>query len=745
MQKTVEQTPLMRWRKMVPVALSGAVVLVIILATMLTISTQTATRFRNIKTGWQEYSQTADPRGIWISEIRGFLGYGGMIHNFKNYVLRQDPIYEKALRVQTSYVLNAIESYLGANPDAIEEKALLDIRATVEEYAAKVDQIKRDIVAGKNPAEVDTKVRVDDSAGIAALAGLERHWIEQRQNKLNTIVAALSDGDALVRSLVWVMGLLTVLVGVIATLIYRLVTSAFRSNEAELSELKARKIAEEEERKLAWVVQQSPASILITDTEGKIEFVNQKLLELTGYQEHELIGKTPNILKSGHTTRDDYREIWQRLAQGHPWSGVFKNLRKDGSHYWATTSLLPLFDEQGQIINYIGMGEDITEKRRVDEQIAQVQKMEAVGILAGSVAHDFNNILMTIIGNTELIRLDAEDFDAPDDVLTSLEQIEIASRRARVLIQQLLSFARQQPRNATRLELNGAIREALELIHVSTTAKAKVVFNSDDTDVATEIDPTAFYQIIMNLCHNAIEAMGDKGGTVTITLDCLPPNDAAGLPNLPNGALGTLRIQVNDNGPGIPKDIQQKVFDPFFSTKPAGKGTGLGLAIVRNWVNEVHGNVTLQSSRSTGTCFTLLFPRFETINNQAPMATTPPHGHEHILLVDDEEDLLYTVRRMMARLGYRVEAFSNPALALHAFRTAPDSFDIVVSDLMMPEMNGDTLIQRLREIRPELPAILLSSHHMSKNFPKGFGPVIRTKKPVNLMDLATALRHALEA
>lgn len=667
-----------------------------------------------------------------------------MIHNFKNYVLRQDPIYEKALRVQTNYVLNAIESYLKANPDALEQKALLDIRATVEEYAAKIDQIKQYITAGKNPKEVDSKVRVDDSAGIAALANLERHWIQQRQNRLNAIVTALSDGDALVRSLVWVMALLTVLVGLIAALIYRLVTNAFRSNEAELNELKARKIAEEQERKLAWVVQQSPASILITDTKGNIEFVNRKLLELTGYQEHELIGKTPNILKSGHTTRDDYREIWQRLAHGHPWSGVFKNLRKDGSHYWATTSLLPLLDEKGEIINYIGMGEDITEKRRVDEKIAQVQKMEAVGILAGSVAHDFNNILMTIIGNTELIRLDAKEFDVPEDVLTSLEQIEIASRRARVLIQQLLSFARQQPRSARRLELNAAITEALELIHVSITSKAKIVFHSNTKKVATEIDPTAFYQIIMNLCHNAIEAMGDKGGTVTITLDCLAANDPAGLTDLPKESSGTLRIQVSDTGPGIPQDIQEKVFDPFYSTKPAGKGTGLGLAIVRNWINEVHGKVTLQSTRSTGTCFTLLFPRYEAITDQSPVATTPPRGQEHILLVDDEEDLLYTIRRMMARLGYRVEAFSNPTLALQAFHTAPDSFDMVVSDLMMPEMNGDTLIQHLREIRPDLPALLLSSHHMTREFPKDLGPVMRTRKPIDLMGLAMVLRQALD-
>ncbi|WP_457648256.1 hybrid sensor histidine kinase/response regulator [Profundibacter sp.] len=733
-----------RRRRLMPIAVAGAAVLLLILAVMLALSNETSNRFRKIKTGWEEYSHAADPRGLWISEIRGYFGYGGMIHNFKNYVLRQEEIYEETLRAQSRLLLNAISTYQAASPDPVEQDALVRIKRVVEEYSRNIEVIKQGIAEHKSAEEIDALVRVDDSDALRALAVLERHWLDQRQRNLDTIVAALSDGDALVRSLAGVMVLLTALVGLIALMIFALVGSALRSNAAQLKELEARKSAQTAERKLAWVVQQSPASIMITDTHGKIEFANRKLLEMTGYSEEELVGKSPSILKSGHTPEGAYQDIWKRLSQGEPWRGVFKNLRKDGSHYWAATSLLPLLNEEGEITNYIGVGEDITEKRHVDEQIAQVQKMEAVGILAGSVAHDFNNVLMTIIGNTELIKLESEDMDAPEDVRASIEHIEIASRRARALIQQLLTFARQQPGQARRLELHHAVDEALELIRVSTPPTVQIEFKPAVDRVATDIDPTAFFQIVMNLCHNAVEAIGDKGGRIELRLDRISRGTKGGLKKLPKGALGTIKLEIDDNGPGIPQDIQEKIFEPFFSTKPVGKGTGLGLAIVRNWVEEAGGKVHLQSSREAGTCFTLLFPEFEVTESQTEQQSRPQMGHEHILLVDDEEELLYTIRRMMARLGYRVEAFSNPALALHAFRTNPDSYDAVVTDMMMPEMNGAELITALHEIRPELPAMVISSYMVEGSLPEDLKDVVTVQKPVNMVGLAHAMRLTID-
>jgi len=735
---------LKRRLQMTPIAIMGAGLLALVLVVMLILSYETSTRFRLIKQGWQDYSEAADPRGIWISEIRGYFGYGGMIHNFKNYVLRQDDKYAKTLRVQTTYLLKTIDSYQSSDPDIIEQKALDRIRGVVKEYSNNIDKITAGITQNLSPQEIDAIVRVDDTDALQALGLLESHWQDQRQRNLSDIVNALSDGDVLVRSLAGVMILLAALVGGLALLFHTLIDNTLRSNAAQIKELEARKHAQEEERKLAWVVQQSPASILITDIHGKIEFVNRKLLKITGYSEQDLIGKTPSILKSGHTSEAAYLDIWKGLHNGRPWSGIFKNLRKDGSHYWASTQILPLLNEAGEITNYIGVAEDITEKRRVDRHIEHIQKMEAVGILAGSVAHDFNNVLMTIIGNTELIKLDAKDWNAPDDVMTSVSQIELASRRARALIQQLLTFARQQPGQAQRLDLHSAINEALELIQVSTPPTIHIKLHAKNDVVATDIDPTAFFQIIMNLCHNAVEAIGDRGGSINLYLDHIAIGGQGGLMKLPKDAIGTIRIRISDDGPGIPLDIQQKIFEPFFSTKSVGKGTGLGLAIVCNWVEEADGQVTLESARAKGSTFTLLFPQYEAHTAKTKAWLKLQRGHEHILLVDDEETLLYTIRRMMARLGYQVEAFSNPALALHAFRTNPQGYDLLVTDMMMPEMTGDELIVRLRKIRADLPAIIISSYHTKTEFPEGFENVQKVNKPINLTDMSIALRMALE-
>jgi len=728
-----------------PIALLGAAVMMLILTLMMGLSYQTSTRFSQINAGWQEYSEDADPRGIWISEIRGYFGYGGMIHNFKNYVLRHDEKYAITLRIQTELLLQTIDAFQKADPAELERDALIRIRRVVDEYSENIDKITLGIEQGLTAEEIDQVVRVDDTDALNALMVLERNWRDQRQSNLDGIVAALSDGNTLVRLLTGAMVLLTLLVGLIALLFSILIGRALLSTAAQIRELKARKHAQEEERKLSWVVEQSPASILITDTHGKIEFVNRKLLELTGYSKGELLGHSPNILRSGHTSEATYRQIWNLLGKGKPWFGVFKNLRKDGSHYWASTSLLPLLDEDGQITNYIGVGEDITEKRRVDDQIAQVQKMEAVGILAGSVAHDFNNVLMTVIGNTELIRLDVEDHPAGGDITTSLDQIEIASRRARTLIQQLLTFARQQPGQARRLDLLEATHEVIELIRVSTPPTVSINLIAGDTPLATDIDPTAFFQVIMNLCHNAVEAIGDgDGGAVTLQIERLTPEDEDGLESLPEKAIGSIRITIHDDGPGIPLDIQDKVFEPFYSTKPVGKGTGLGLAIVRNWVEEAEGSVTLESSRFEGTTFTLLFPQFKAEDTLVVAPDQPQRGYEHILLVDDEEALLYTIRRMMARLGYRVEAFSDPVLALRAFTANPQSYDLVATDMMMPEISGDELIIAMRKLRSDIPAMVISSYHTKGSFPPGFEDVVKIGKPVDLAGLAAGLRSAID-
>lgn len=727
---------------LLPGAAAGAAALLLILAGMFWASIQTNNRIQSIRSSWQTYAEQADPKGLLISEIRGYFGYGGFIHNFKNYVLRRDPVYFLALTAQTDLLLDSIHEYRKGETSPEVLGALGRVESVVQEYARQAQRMSQGIAAGRSAEEIDALVRVDDTEAIRGLQQLEAAWAARRQQTLNEISRSLAEGEALVVSLRGLMLLLLGLTGLIGVLIYRMVSTAYQINRSLEKELEARLEAQFEERKLSWVVQQSPACILVTDTSGRIEFANKRQLDVAGFTACDMIGQTPRVLKSGHTPEPVYAEIWRSLKRGDSWSGVFKNLRKDGTPYWSATNIYPLKDEDGEVVNYISIGEDITGQVQMDEQIAQVQKMEAVGILAGSLAHDFNNVLMTILGNAELIRMEAEDLGGAEEIDLSAGHVQIAARRARALLQQLLTFARRQPGRPQRLDVPAALEEVAGLFRASVppTIRTRLELPEGGTRLATEIDPTALFQMVMNLCQNAAEAIGAAGGQITLRLTRQPKCPEA---DLPEDAIGCLRIEVEDNGPGIPKTLQQKVFTPFFSTKPVGKGTGLGLAIVQNWAEEAGGRVSLDSTPGTGTRFTICLPEFQPLDAEAAEEPAIATGHEHVLLVDDDETLLFTLRRMLARLGYRVEAYGDPQIAREAFRAAPGSYDILVSDLMMPGLRGDDLLRDLRDMRPDLPAMIISSYFDDARFDAGVSDAVCVAKPVDLRALALAMRSAL--
>nr|WP_237217611.1 ATP-binding protein [Ruegeria lacuscaerulensis] len=548
------------------------------------------------------------------------------------------------------------------------------------------------------------------------------------------MVRAFSDGERLVRNFSVLLIGLIVLVGVIAILTTFLITNILRANRRLKAELALREQVELAERKLARAVEQSPASIIITDTDLKIEYANRKFFDLSGYGPHEVYGHSPKMLQSGHSGQGVYGDLKARLRNGQSWYGVFRNLRKDGTHYWVSTAIFPLVDQNGSITHYIGIGEDMTESRRTREQFAQVQKMEAVGILAGSVAHDFNNVLMSVIGNAELIELDAEE---NEDIQTSVDHIRIAARRAQALVRKMLTFARQRPRNPQRGDIVKATQEALDLIKVAAPPSVETRFDIDIDQAFAEFDGTLFFQTLLNLCHNAFDAIGDHPGTVVLRIS--QAEDTA-LDDLPDDAIGVIRLDVTDDGPGMTPEVQEKIFEPFFSTKPVGKGTGLGMAIVRNSVEECRGRVELHSKPDKGTRFSLFYPMMPVLSAQQQEEARAVTGDEHILLVDDDENILYVTRRLLTRYGYRVEAYSEPMRALDAFRAAPDSYDVIVSDLMMPGLMGTDLIASARAVRPDVPTILVSSYFDDAESPAEGDTTVRVQKPFDVQSLARIVR-----
>lgn len=716
------------------VAFAIGLALVIILSVFLYMSRETGARIGEMRVAWQEYSAETTPRGYWISDIREDFGYGGLIHNFKNYVLRHDPDLGPRLRRQSQSLLGTIAAYRASNPSPTELEALQQIEAVALEYTGNIPLIEDGIAAGLSAEQIDALVRVDDNDALAALATLETLWVQERDRSLSGMVRAFSDGERLVRNFSVLLIGLIVLVGFIAILTTFLITNILRANRRLKAELALREQVELAERKLARAVEQSPASIIITDTDLKIEYANRKFFELSGYGPSEVYGHSPKMLQSGHSGQGVYGDLKAKLRNGQSWYGVFRNLRKDGTHYWVSTAIFPLVDQNGSITHYIGIGEDMTESRRTHEQFAQVQKMEAVGILAGSVAHDFNNVLMSVIGNAELIELDAED---NEDIQTSVDHIRIAARRAQALVRKMLTFARQRPRNPQRGDMVKATQEALDLIKVAAPPSIETRFDVDIDQAFAEFDGTLFFQTLLNLCHNAFEAIGDHPGEVVLRIS--QAEDTA-LDDLPDDAIGVIRLDVTDDGPGMTPEVQDKLFEPFFSTKPVGKGTGLGMAIVRNSVEECRGRVELHSEPDKGTRFSLFYPMMPVLSAQQQEEARAVTGDEHILLVDDDENILYVTRRLLTRYGYRVEAYSEPMRALDAFRAAPDSYDVIVSDLMMPGLMGTDLIASARAVRPNVPTILVSSYFDDAESPAEGDTTVRVQKPFDVQSLARIVR-----
>jgi signal transduction histidine kinase/CheY-like chemotaxis protein len=337
-------------------------------------------------------------------------------------------------------------------------------------------------------------------------------------------------------------------------------------------------------------------------------------------------------------------------------------------------------------------------------QLQQAQKLEAMGVLAGGIAHDFNNILAAIIGYSELSLDDLPEGSALRD---NLDQILKASLRAKDLVQQILICSRRMENERQPLQVQLIVKEALKLLRSSfpSTIQIRTQFSGDGGWIMA--DPSQLHQVIMNLCTNAYQAMQELGGILTITLEDLFLNSSTRQlhPEFQDGAY--TRLTVADTGQGMDLRTLERIFDPFFSTKPPSEGTGMGLAVVQSIVKAHRGVINVQSAPGKGSTFSLYFPRL--VQSTSPIAAEKsllPTGKGHILFVDDEEQIVHANRQMLERLGYQVTGTSSSLAALAAFRARPEKYQLVITDLTMPRMTGLELTRELRQIRPDVPVIL---------------------------------------
>jgi two-component system, cell cycle sensor histidine kinase and response regulator CckA len=488
-----------------------------------------------------------------------------------------------------------------------------------------------------------------------------------------------------------------------------------------------------------------------TDLRGRLTFLNKAMCAMLGNERGNLLGRNFRSLVDEAIGRRLFRlfNAVYKSGKGRTLSG--KLTRKKGGPIHAEVSISLIRNSENEIIGFRGLIRDVTyrvrhekEKHELEIRLQQAHKMEAIGTLAGGIAHDFNNILSAILGYTELSLAQAP---GETSLQGHLRKVLQASERARELVKQILTFSRQEQQELIPIQVNATLKEALKLLRASLPATIKIQQHID-SNATVMADPTQIHQILMNLCTNASHAMEEKGGILKVIL-CETPlsvDDAARMPEIVPGDY--LKISVGDTGDGIPPAALERIFDPFYTTKELGKGTGMGLAVVHGIVKSHGGLITVQSQLNRGTIFDVFLPIVK--SQQSKKQKTPrlpiPQGTERVLYIDDEPFQIEIGKEALERLGYTVVAHANSVKALELFRESPAAFDLVITDMTMPEMTGDLLAKEMMAIRPDIPIIICTgySERLSEESAEEMGIRGFILKPILIRDMAITIRRILD-
>ena len=504
----------------------------------------------------------------------------------------------------------------------------------------------------------------------------------------------------------------------------------------------AERALEESEDKFRTFFNLSPQCIAITEAEtDKLVNVNDMFCELTEYSRDEIIGKSTTEI--GFYSADDRDRLINELNTSSESRGLKVNFNIKNGSILNTLLFAKLLRVAGKKF-ILAIFLDITRQQKLEVQLHQAKKMESIGTLAGGIAHDFNNILFPMFGYLEMMLGDVPE-DSP--LHESLEKVFNGAKRARDLAKQILTFSRQKDPEMKPLKVHLVVKEALQLVESFLPSTIEISQNIKTDCGPVMADPTRIHQIVMNLCTNAFHAMEETGGKLKINLQEveLAAEDLKD-PSMISGPYACLVIV--DTGPGMEQKIIDRIFDPYFTTKKEGKGTGLGLAVVHGIIKSHRGQISVCSEPGQGTEFHVCLPVIKKKKETSKVETDTPiqKGNERILLVDDHDIIVKIEKQMIERLGYCVTACTDSIDALKAFRMQPDKFDLVITDLTMPNMTGDKLAGELIKIRSEIPVILCTgfSELMSKEKAESLGIKGFLMKPVVLKDLSSMIRKVLD-
>ena len=544
--------------------------------------------------------------------------------------------------------------------------------------------------------------------------------------------------------------MLRLIVGIISDLSHK---KKLLENQAE-QESQFKKVLEKSEEKYRSIFENSVEGLFQSTPEGRFISVNPAFAKMLGYASPEdLMANISDIAAQYYVNHED-RHRYKQLLQK---TGIvkfyeFKARCKDGSHIWVSDSTRVIYDQDGNIVRYEGQVTDITqrkqaekEKRELEAQYRQAQKMESVGRLAGGVAHDYNNALTAIMGYTELAIMDS---DPAGPLHADLNQVLKAGRRAQDITRQLLAFARKQTIAPRVLNLNDSVESILKMLRLLIGEDIDLVWLPDTGLWSIKMDPSQIDQIMANLCVNARDAIEGVGKitieTGTIVFDSAYCADHKGF--IPGEFV---LLVLSDNGCGMDKEILNNIFEPFFTTKDVDKGTGLGLSMVYGIVKQNNGFINVYSEPGNGRTIKIYLPRYEgkAVEIQEESMTKIPHGHgETILLVEDDLPILKLTEKILNSLGYTVLAADTPKGAMRMASEHTGKIHLLVTDVIMPEMNGLELSKHLQALYPDLNRMFMSGYTANAIAHHGVldEGVHFIQKPFSKKDMAKAVRKALE-
>ncbi|MBI5831231.1 MAG: PAS domain S-box protein [Armatimonadetes bacterium] len=481
-------------------------------------------------------------------------------------------------------------------------------------------------------------------------------------------------------------------------------------------------------RHLAVAIEQTPDSIVVTDPQGYIQYVNPSFETITGYGAAEVIGRSTRILKSGLHDESHYQHLWQTITAGRVWEGRLINRKRDGNTFTESAVIAPVRDETGAIINYIAVKRDMTDELEREEHYRQAQKMESIGRLAGGIAHDFNNILTAMIGHAESAD---EMLGARHPAREEIAGVLAASQRAASLTRQLLAFARRQVVQPVVFDLGGMASGLSNMLRrlIGEDIDLRVAASPDELPVLA--DAGQMEQVLVNLTVNARDAM-PNGGSLVVRAS--RDGDSA-------------RLSVTDTGTGIPAHVLPRIFDPFFTTKPEGQGTGLGLATCYGIVQQAGGEITCDSEIGRGTTFTIRLPLANGATAEAQGDDVEPsRGTETVLMVEDEQSVRTIASRLLQGLGYTVIEAASGMEALDLASRYEGPIHLLISDMVMPEMNGLALANALAEKRPDTKLLLITGYIGDQAFQdaEAFAARPHLHKPFTRGELAEKIRDVLD-